>query len=193
MKIVVIACSTRPQSQSLKVAEYLRQRLESFEAQAALVDLNAQRLPLYDDSETGTWEEVWAPMSEELEAAEGYVFVSPEWNGTTGPGLVNMLLYVDNEMAHKPVMTVGVSAGRGGTYPLVDMRLMGYKNNHYVITPESLIVSRVKETLVDGQLTDEKVRARADYALKILMEYATALTLVRHSGTVDLDTFPNGV
>lgn len=193
MKIVVIACSTRPQSQSLKVAEYLRQRLESFETEAGLVDLNAQRLPLYDDSDLGAWEEVWRPMSEELEAAEGYVFVSPEWNGTTGPGLVNMLLYVDNEMAHKPVMTVGVSAGRGGTYPLVDMRLMGYKNNHYVITPESLIVSRVKETLVDGQLTDEKVRARADYALKILMEYATALTLVRHSGTVDLDTFPNGV
>jgi NAD(P)H-dependent FMN reductase len=177
----------------LKVAEYLRHRLESFRVQTSLIDLNKQRLPLYDDSDTGNWQDVWRPIGQELDKVEGYVFVAPEWNGTMGPGLPNMLLYVGREMAHKPVMTVGVSAGRGGTYPLVDMRLMGYKNNHYIITPESLIFGKVKETLVDGQVTDERQRARADYALKILMEYATALTLVRHSGTVDFKTFPNGV
>jgi NAD(P)H-dependent FMN reductase len=193
VKITIISASTRAGSASLRVAEYIQAQYAAQQIEANILDLNTSRLPLYDDSESGPWQEVWRPMSEQLAAADGYVFVSPEWNGTTGPGLINLMLYAGTELAHKPVMLVGVSSGRGGTYPLADMRLMGYKNRHYVIIPENAIVQHVEETLVDGQMTDGWVRDRLQYGTTVLVEYAKALAQVRQSGVLDLVKFKNGV
>jgi hypothetical protein len=94
-------------------------------------------------------------------------------------------------------MLVGVSSGRGGVYPISQMRLMGYKNNHYVISPESLIVQDVKNVMNNSNEPenkgDEYIRDRAKYAIKILAEYAKSLKLVRDSGVIDFDTYPNGL
>ncbi len=195
MNILVISASMRGESQSLKIANYLKLRLEKQEQLALVLDLHKFNLPIYDDGETK------AKNNDELLSmlvkAEGYVFVSPEWNGMMSVGLANMMHYVDHEMAHKPVMLVGVSSGRGGTYPLAQMRLMGHKNTHYVLSPENLIVGGVKDMLND-QNTDESapdisVKNRAEYALKILVEYSKALKSIRDSGVVDMTLFPSGV
>jgi hypothetical protein len=111
-------------------------------------------------------------------------------------GLVNMLHYVGDEMAHKPVMLTGVSDGRGGHYPLMQMRIMNYKNNHFVISPESLLVQDVKNILNDhepAEGADGSVKKRADYALRILICYSEALQGVRNSGIVNFQDFKYGV
>ncbi len=41
-------------------------------------------------------------LREKLETADGFVVVSPEWNGMAAPALKNMFVYVRKTMAHKP-------------------------------------------------------------------------------------------
>lgn len=195
MKIVVISGSVRANSESRKVADYLAGRLRAFGVVAEVVDLNEQRLPLYDDSKEGPWQSVWEPIEKQLQEAEGFVFVSPEWDGVFSVGLHNMFHYAVKKrvLDHKPVMLVGVSDGMGGAYPIAQLKAVGPKNTHYVVSPENLRISKVKEALVNGEIVVDGVRERADYSLQVLIEYAKALKPIRKSGLLDLKKFGSGV
>lgn len=194
MNIVVISASMRPESQSLKISNWLSEHLKSLDVESSVLDLNTTTLPMF---EPGTSPENKSKVLHTLNSADGLVFVSPEWDGTMSYGLVNMLHYVGNELAHKPVMMTGVSSGRGGHYPLMQMRIMGYKNNHFAISPEALLVQDCKNMLNNHDMSEDQndifLKKRADYALKILVEYTRALQAVRDSGVVDHENFPNGV
>ncbi len=193
MKITIISGSTRSNSQSRRVADYLSARLTHGHTENAILDLHEKRLPLYDASGAGAWKSLWSDMGDMLEQSDGFVFVSPEWDGMFSVGIHNMLHYADKEMADKPVLAVGVSSGRGGRYPLQQMRIMGYKNKNFVVIPESMYYDHIEESLVDGALTNPRSAERTDYALKVLVEYAKALRAVRASGVIDYEKFPNGL
>jgi len=193
MKITIISGSTRNDSQSRRVSDYLSSRLTELDIPNSILDLNEKRLPLYDDSQEGFWQVLWNDISKLLNESDGFVFVSPEWDGMFSVGIHNMLHYVDKEMADKPVLAVGVSSGRGGRYPLQQMRIMGYKNKRFVVIPESLYYDHITENLKDGALTDNQMTERTDYTLNVLAEYAKALSSVRQSGTIDYVRFPNGL
>ncbi len=195
MNILVISASMRAQSQSLKIANWLAQHLNDMRVESSVLDLHSFKLPLFDDGETPA--ENLAELHRQLAQADGYVFVSPEWNGMMSHGLINMLHYVEKQMAYKPVMLVGVSAGRGGTHPIDQMKLMGGKNRHYIISPENLVVSGVEQAFnspdVNESAPDYPLKNRAVYSLKMLTTLAEALTAVRASGAIDFGQFANGV
>ena len=195
VKILVVSSSTRAGSQSRKVSDYLTERIKGLSHSSSVFDLHEQVLPFFGQHKDG--EKNIAELQRMLKEADGYVFVSPEWNGSLSAGLVNMFDFVGNAMAHKPVMLVGVGGEHGGTYPLAHMRQIGPKNAHYIISPENLIVRNPKDAMNDSTLdesaSDYRLKSRAEYALKILLEYAQALESVRNSGTVDLAQFPSGV
>ncbi len=195
MNICIISASMRGNSQSLKVANYLKDRLIRFDMSAWVLDLHKLDLPPYDDGETEAPDK--DDVLKQLESAEGYVFVSPEWDGMMSHGLISLLHYVKTEMAHKPVMLVGVSSGFGGAYPLQQMKQLGPKNKHYVITPEALRVMKVKDILNDQDFSenaqDLSVKKRADYALRVLCEYSKALQQVRDSRVFNPGEFGSGV
>jgi NAD(P)H-dependent FMN reductase len=197
MNIVIFSLSSRAQNQSLRVSHYLERQLAAKQASVHIVDLHELRLPVYDDTGEGEWLARWQPHLEQIAHADGFVAVSPEWGGMAAPGWFNLLHYIKHEMAHKPVMLVGVSSGRGGSYPLAQMKQAGQKNRHFVISPENLVVSGVEQMFVDDQMDesspDYALKTRADYALKVLLEYAKALQLVRANEVIDLKNFANGV
>ena len=128
MKITIVSGSTRANSQSLKVANWLQEHAGLLDLDATVVDLHAKKLPVFDLGETPS--EHAESIVKQLEASDAFVLVSPEWNGMMSHAIVNLMHFVGASMAHKPVMLVGVSAGRNGHYPLMDMRTMGYKNTH---------------------------------------------------------------
>ncbi len=195
MNILVISASMRKGSQSLKIAQWLAKRISEKDATGNVLDLNVFKLPLFDDGETPA-ENVPALLTM-LAEADGYIFVSPEWNGMMSHGLINMLHYAGHELAYKPVMLVGVSAGRGGTHPIDQMRLMGHKNRHYILSPENLIVSGVESAFNDSDMSEQTpdymLKSRADYSITVLIELAKHLQNVRESGIIDLRKFSNGV
>lgn len=198
MKISIISGSSRAGSQSLKVSDYLENKLKESGLQTSLIDLNEHRLPLYDDTPDGQWKQTWSAIEDELNTSDGFIFVSPEWDGMFSASLHNLFNYVasgsaKNVMAHKPVMFVGVSSGMGGAYPIEQMKMIGQKNTHFVVSPENLRFANVGEALVDGEITVESLRKRADYALKILVKYSEALSTVRNSGVLNFEEFGSGV
>jgi NAD(P)H-dependent FMN reductase len=200
MKITIISGSHREQSESDRVAHYIRATLEARNVSAEVLSLARNPLPLWDEGVLGNdpkWETLWTPIAKKLQDSAAFVIVTPEWAGMVPPGLKNLLLLCSpTEVGHKPALIVSVSAGIGGSYPVAELRVSSYKNNRLVYLPEHVIVRDVKKLLngdVASGARDEEARARISYSLNLLEEYARALVAVRESGVINHADFPYGV
>jgi hypothetical protein len=180
--IVLLSGSNRFNSQSIKVAHYLRERLEALELcdSSELIDLASSPLPLWPEEDT---QKAWSVQQSILKKATALIVISPEWNGMACPALKNFFLYAGlSELGHKPALLVGVSAGLGGAYPITELRASSYKNSRILYLPEQLIVRNVESMLNSEYPSDEndvRIRARADWTLQILCQYDDALRTMR--------------
>lgn len=182
MHISVIASSQRSNSQSLRVSRFLAGRIAVAGGTAEILDLH--ELALSTDIDQVGDSRTAEPMVERLELSDGAVFVTPEWHGMPSPGLLNFLLHIGTSLAHKPVLLVGVSSGRGGSYPIAALRASGYKNAKYLMIPEHLIFRNVKEMVVGEEPAgpdDDHLRRRSDFAVATLLAYARGMTDVRRA------------
>lgn len=204
MKIMSISGSHRHNSQSEKVARYVAQSLlDNGQATATEVfSLAGNPLPLWDEgiwNGDANWQALLNPLSEKLAASDGFVIVSPEWHGQVPAGLKNFfLLWGAGELAHKPALIISVSSSDGGAYPVAELRMSSYKNNHICYIPEQLIVRNVESVLNDDESknnpqADRYFRDRIVYAGGILSAYAAALRGVRDSGVTHTDVFRFGM
>ena len=202
MKFFILSGSHRAEAQSLKVANYVKAVLtrEHAGAEVHLYSLSGNPLPLWDEASGGAPDALWDPISAELKTADALVVVTPEWSGMATPGVKNFLLNCTaDEIGHKPGLIVTVSATRGGSYPVAELRMSGYKNNRLAWIPEHVIIQHVEQNLnapdgtADLAKEDTIIRKRFRYALKVLEEYGKALKLVRASGVVDHKTFKSGM
>lgn len=197
LNIALVAGSSRSNSQSGKVAHFLRQRLidlgHTSQEQSNVIDLGLAPLPLWPADDNGPWE----LFRQQLAAADAVVIVTPEWNGMACPAIKNFFLYASKvELAHKPGLLVSVSSGIGGAYPISELRASGYKNCRLCYLPEHLIVRQVESVLNTPDAADEadaRLRARVDYTLDILVRYAHALQPVRSAISFDNPAFTNGM
>lgn len=200
MNFVVISGSSRSGSQSLKVAKWFESKLNDLSHEATVLDLHEVNLPLAHED---IWSEIDNNKSaiavrEKLEQADGFVMVTPEWNGMAGPALKNLFHYVKMTMAYKPTYLVAVSGYRGGAYPIAELRMNSAKNTYINYIPEHLIVRGAEDLMNDldensGDESDQYVKKRGLYGLGILVEYAMALKSVRDSKALDFETYKNGM
>ncbi|USN54546.1 MAG: NAD(P)H-dependent oxidoreductase [Candidatus Peribacteria bacterium] len=117
------------------------------------------------------------PTSEQMEQSDAFVLVSPEWSGMAAPAVKNFLLYVKQEMANKPCLLVSVSSGRGGRYPIAELRMSSYKNTQVCYIPQHIIVDHVKDRLNEVPVHEQNkediyIRERIAYSLQMLQQYA---------------------
>ncbi|WP_434603231.1 NADPH-dependent FMN reductase [Pseudomonas sp. R1-7] len=180
--IVVLSGSNRLDSQSAKVARYLRQRLMDLHLceSSELIDLATSQLPLWPEHDV---DETWRAQQSALAQATALIVISPEWNGMACPALKNFFLYAGlAELGHKPALLVGVSAGTGGAYPIAELRASSYKNCRIAYLPEQLIIRHV-ESVLNGEEpadpSDSRLRARADWTLRMLCRYEQAFHQIR--------------
>lgn len=179
MKITIVSGSQRANSQSLQVARYLKSlSLEHFDT-ADILDLHQLNLPFWNEGvwqQTEEWQQ-WAPISEILKHSDAVILITPEWHGMATPALKNFLqLSTDEELAHKPVLLVSVSASVNGVYPISELRMTGNKNNHACFLPDHLIFRNVEELITtDHQCTDQAMHQRNQYTMTLLASYARAL------------------
>jgi NAD(P)H-dependent FMN reductase len=204
MQLLVISGSHRRKSQSAKVANHLARRatdLSLFTA-AEVLDLAHQELPFWDedvwDASNAQWKATLAPVNDKLSAASAYVIVSPEWHGMVPSKLKNLLLFGNTAvMGHKPALITAVSSGRGGAYPVNELRTSGYKNTRICYVPEHLIVRHAEDVLNgdDGAVDDKEdayIRGRIDFALAGLAEYARAMATMNRDILINKD-YRNGM
>jgi NAD(P)H-dependent FMN reductase len=197
MKIVIVSGSTRAGSRSRRIADRINEKLAKLGASPYIIDLYENNLPMYDDTKHEEWESVLS----QLEGADGYVLVTPEWNGSAGPGLINFLTYASESkpkpLAHKPVLLVSVSSGAGGSYPIAELKAFHNKNNLPVFIPDHLRFRDAKHIFntsepEPGNEVDQQMHERMEYALKILVAYSDKLKDIRDMGIIDLEKYPNG-
>lgn len=202
MKIIVISGSHRKNSESEKVAKYVKNNLNKIASnlEVEVLSLAENPIPLWEEnvwSDDPKWQEIWLPVSRKLSSADAFVVVSPEWGGMVPSGLKNLfILCTNNELSHKPALIVAVSSGIGGSYPVSELRSSSYKNSRICYIPDHVIVRQVTEMLKDDvpeNTRDENLRKRLEYSLKILLEYSKALKPVRESNIIDYKSFPYGM
>ncbi|AEX23821.1 NADPH-dependent FMN reductase [Vibrio sp. EJY3] len=182
MKITIVSGSQRANSQSLQVARYLKSlSLDHFDT-ADILDLHQLNLPFWNEGvwqQTEEWQQ-WTSISETLKHSDAVILITPEWHGMATPALKNfLLLSTDEELAHKPVLLVSVSASVNGVYPISELRMTGNKNNHACFLPDHLIFRNVEELITtDHQCTDQAMHQRNQYTMTLLASYARALAPV---------------
>ncbi len=194
MKLVIVSGSNRVKSQSAKIARVLQHKLSSAGHEAVLVDLHETRLPLFADKTT----KAWARISTQIEDADGFVWVAPEWDGMAPPAMINFIAHSNRELAHKPVLLAGVSSGVGGAYPIAELKAFGGKNKHYVLVPEQLIFREVAHVFNDvrpdkSNHRDVAMHERTDHALRILLSFSKHLQAVRAELGEALTLYPRGM
>ena len=202
MQIGIVVGSHRTNSQSSRVGEYIAKDLAHIDHAVSVdtIDLAGNPLPLWDesvwqgDSELAT---LWKPYRDRMRKADGFVIISPEWAGMVPPGLKNLLLFAGpKDVGHKPALIVAVSASRGGSYPVNELRTSGYKNNRLVYIPEHVLVQDVADVLAGETPASDRdawLRRRIEFADRILLDYAKALAPIRSSGLTEHADFPYGM
>ena len=202
MQIAIIVGSHRHGSQSSRVGGFIARDIARLDQTAAVdtIDLAGNPLPLWDES---VWQgdsglaATWKPFRDRLRKADGFVIVTPEWAGMVPPGLKNFLLYAGpREVGHKPTLIVAVSAGRGGSYPVNELRTSGYKNSRLLLIPEHVLVQDVADVLVGDEPAGDRdawLRRRITFADRLLLEYTRLLAPLRASGATEHADFPYGM
>ena len=202
MKITIISGSHRPNSQSEKVARYLKARVEKLDSafEGFILSLAGNPLPLWDEEfydRSERWENLWRPFSDRLAESDSFIFVVPEWGWMVPPAVKNLLLLCRSELAHKPALIVSVSSGINGVYPISELRMSGYKNTHVCFLPEHLIIRNVEQVLnpdhINAELGEEKLRQRIDHILELLFIYTKAFLQIRNNEKIDLRRYPYGM
>lgn len=185
LKLHVIICSTRPGRVGPSVArwfhEFARQH-GGFDAE--LVDLADFSLPVYDEpvhprmqqyehEHTKRW-------SMSVAAADAYVFVTPEYNYSPPPSLVNALDYVYREWNYKPCGFVGYGGISGGMRA-VQMAKLHVTTLKMVPMVEGVVVPMVASHINDGSVfgSNELIDASAKALLDELVRWAEALRPMR--------------
>ncbi len=199
-KILIISGSHRVKGASHQVAQIIEGHMPKLLPDCQTEIIKIDSLPFWDEGMWGNPElaqkwSVWTEIAEKLKAADGFIFVSPEYAGMVPPRLMNFLLLCSGkEVGHKPALAVTVSASRGGAYPVSELRSFGYKNNHMCWVPDHIILRGTTEAdmmaLTDGTSFNSRF---LDYTLKLLDQYTTALKCVRNSSIIDYEQFPYGM
>lgn len=118
-RLHIIICSTRPGRIGPSVAHWFRDRATAHGGfDVHLVDLADFNLPIYDEPAHPMLQdyqhEHTRQWSRSVAAADAYVFVSPEYNYSPTPALVNALDYVYKEWNYKPCGFVSYGGISGG-------------------------------------------------------------------------------
>jgi len=203
MKITVVSGSHRKASQSEKVANIVKHYLLNGVCEdAEIFSLSGNPIPLWDegvwDGEQ-KWKDLLSPIKKLFADSDAFVIVTPEWHGQVPAGLKNLfLMLTKNEIGHKPALIISVSSGRGGAYPVAELRMSSYKNNRICYIPEHVIIRDVEKILngdnADNDATsDAFYRERIQWSIALLKQYSLALREVRASGITNSDKFKTGM
>ena len=147
VNIKYIIGSTRPNRFGPKPAAWLMELAENYKDKATfeLIDLKEVNLPFLDEPQPpamGNYAQdhtkAWAKRIDE---ADGFVFVTPEYNHSTSPALKNAIDFLGREWANKPVALVGYGSDAGGARAIEHLRnvvawLSMFSLREHVIIPQ---------------------------------------------------------
>lgn len=143
--ILVFYGSYRRDRQGIRLADYIVRGLAARGDAAELIDARAVGLPMLDrmfkEYAPGEAPEAMAALAAKIRAADGFVFVTGEYNWSFQPGLKNLTDHYLEEWFWRPAAIASYSAGRlGGTRAMIAL--------HPVLSEMGMVV--ISSTLAVG-------------------------------------------
>ena len=187
LKTAVIYGSARRDRQGIKAARFVTRQLEQRQHDVTLVDTLEYPLPLldlmYKEYAADDAPEAMRRVGEILDAADGFVVVSAEYNHSIPAALKNLLDHYQSEYLYKPSAIVTYSAGPfAGVRSLVNLRGILAELGTPAI-PSSFPVSSVQNAFdSDGAALQEAYEKRVVRFLDEYEWYARALRSQRKCG-----------
>lgn len=183
-KLSVVIGSTRPGRVGLPIGQWFFEQAKShgkFDVQ--LVDLEERNLPLLDEPKhprLGEYaHEHTKQWSEIVKGSDAFVFVTPEYNFSAPPALLNALDYLYYEWAYKAAGFVSYGGMSGGIravqmlkQPLIGMKVVGI--------PESVAIQFFAQHLDNGVFKGSEAHEQASVTLlDELARWTDALAVLR--------------
>ncbi|MFN8047420.1 MAG: NAD(P)H-dependent oxidoreductase [Ancrocorticia sp.] len=176
-RLMIVLGSVREGRTGATIAEWVRKAAEAdgrFDVD--FVDLAELKLPLMDEPNHPRLRQYTKPhtiaWSERVEAADGFLFVFPEYNHSYSPAIKNALDYLNSEWNRKPVGFVNWGGNSGGTRaqvalkPVVDALGMVQTKGHIEINFPWAQLSDNGEFQPNEQQSDV-LKAQLDEILKL--------------------------
>jgi NAD(P)H-dependent FMN reductase len=166
MKIEIISGSPRKESLTHRVAIHLQQALtERTDHEIGLIDIKLNRLPSMESVYTSIDQvpDKFKPIAEKMFAADAFILVTPEYNGSYTPAMKNLLDHFPKQY-HKAFGIVTASPGAlGGMRAALQLQqlifaLFGIGSPHMLIIP---FVDKKFNT--EGELTDPSFQKSIDH------------------------------
>jgi NAD(P)H-dependent FMN reductase len=161
--IQIIVGSTRPNRVGLNVGKWLLSQLQQIPGSTyELIDLKEVGLPFLDEPEPaggGNYtQDHTKQWSKTIQKADGYIWVTPEYNHISSASLINAIHFLYNEWSYKPVAFVGYG-GMGGTRAIeslvpvaTELRMVPLRDRVHVLDPwDSVSEEGVDSTKVRGK------------------------------------------
>lgn len=185
LKLHIIICSTRPGRVGPLIAQWFHEiAVQHGQFEAHLIDLAEFNLPVYDEPEHPMLQRYqhqhtrnWAAS---VNAADAYVFVTPEYNFGPPPSLLNALNYVYKEWNYKPAGMVSYGGVSGGLRSALIEKLT-LTTLKMMPMVEAVAVQQIS-TLIDGnkQFTANEHHVSSGISLlNELYKWAQALKTMR--------------
>lgn len=190
MKIALISTSPREDSNSLRFVNFLNHVLaEGGQHEASVVSFEQYDIPFVGQGVVDKDE--LTPFQAELiaawEAADLVIFASPEYNWTAPPQATNTIHQLSGPafkhlFDNKVFAMAGVSNGRGGRQPALDMttvvnKIISFTNSYSIVSPK-LYESHETHQNVDenGQFVghpvyDKTARSFMEYTLNVVQRW----------------------
>lgn len=186
LKLHTVIVSTRPGRQGPAIAQWFHEHAKAhgkFDAQ--LIDVAAFNLPLLDEPHhpmrRDYTQEHTRKWSASVDAADAFVFVTPEYNYTPPPSFSNAIDYLFWEWQYKPVgfvsyggVTAGMRSSQAARLHTTSLKMMP--------VPESVGIPNFFSQMKDGKFEGNELNQQGVTAtLNELHKWADALTLLREA------------
>lgn len=183
-KLSVIIGSTRPGRAGLPIGQwFFEQAKRHGKFEVELVDLKERNLPLIDEPKHPRLAEyehehtkAWSAI---IKASDAFVFVSPEYNFSAPPALINAIDYLFHEWAYKPAGFVSYGGISGGMRS-VQMLKQLLSVLKVVGLPEAVTITFFAQLMKEGVFQGSEALEKASSAmLDELYRWTEALATLR--------------
>ena len=192
LNIAVIYGSARRDRQGIKAARFLVRKLQQRNYDVSLVDSQKYELPtldwMYKEYAQGEAPEAMRRIAEILNAADGFIIISAEYNHSVPAALKNLLDHFQSEYLYKPSGIVTYSAGPfGGVRALINLRAILAELGTPSI-PSAFPISQIHKAFdADGKPLDTLYEKRVVKFLDEFEWYVGALRQARNQGGCNND------
>lgn len=173
--IGIIAGTNRPQSTTLKVAQYYGKKLEQLSIPFTIINLQEMPATYIASALYGNQgkDEQFNKLKDQVKRADKFIFVIPEYNGSF-PGVLKAFidgLDYPGSFRNKKAALIGLGSGTmGGCLALSHWTdILNYLGMHVLANKPRL--TKVEKVFIDGEVKDTLLSDLIDQQIQLLLEF----------------------